>query len=90
MRAEHQPDVYDESGHRPVWIASAAGDKDGEGEVGGELRLCAATFPPGTKVIVLEPICPLCGETPFEAHGIWKCSDPCEFDWREHAEARFS
>lgn len=100
MRAEQAPDVYDGTEcdqHRPRWVGSAEGDKEGDGPIGETIDLAAKTFPPGTRVIVLEPVCPECGEVPaskrlpidpeIKIDG-WECG--CDFDWKEWAEEQFS
>ena len=101
MRATQAPDVY--GGPKcdqiiPRWVGSAAGDKDGEGPIGADISLSARTFPPGTKVQVLEPECPKCGVVPCDmgdmpdGNGGWftKWSCECDFDWREFALDQFS
>ncbi len=100
MRAKQAPDVYDGETcdqHRPQWVGSAAGDKDGDGPIGGTLELAARIFPPGTQVTVSEPQCPNCHETPHNMGDVpdgsgwktlWKCG--CDFDWHEWANDEFS
>lgn len=96
MRAEQAPDIYDGPDcdqHRPQWVGSADGDKDGDGPIGETIELAANTFPPGTKVTISEPSCPHCEEGPtFSADGDlpgkWKCG--CDFDWRAWAEEQYS
>jgi hypothetical protein len=95
MSAEQAPDIYDGpscDGIRPRWIS---GSRCGDEEVGtdGVLSLRARTFPPGTQVKVMEPVCPECGETPVDAGDLpddnggwfthWRCG--CDFDWRAFA-----
>lgn len=96
MRAEMAPDVYagktcDQ--HKPRWVASADGDKDGWEPVGQLLELSAHTFPPGTKISVMEPCCPNCQEVPSlmdmpGQSGKWECG--CDFDWQEFANNEYS
>lgn len=106
MWAEMKPNTYSGDSceeHKPGWYAFAAGDR--ESEEGLEtLDLHAATFPPGTKVVVMEPVCPNCGEVPgrsiepVEITGkesgdkfkefTWSCG--CDFNWREWANREYS
>ena len=91
MRAVQSPDIY--SGetcdqHKPRWLGSADGDKEGDTPIGDEITLGARTFPPGTVVIVKEPVCPECGEVPSEADVGWECG--CDFDWHAWTEDQFS
>jgi len=91
MRAQQQPDVYGGSTcdeHRPRWSGCAEGDMDGPSPIGKTLSLDAEHFPPGTKVLVLEPECPSCGAIPFKVDGVWKCE--CAFDWHSWTEEQFS
>ena len=66
MRAAQHPDVYDGptcDQHRHRWHGSSEGDKDGDGEIGDSVTLLAKHFPPGTKLSVQVPDCPMCGES---------------------------
>lgn len=105
MWAEVKPDCY--AGERcnqirHLWNGYADGDKEG-GEIGETLEHAAAVFPPGTKVVVSEPVCPICDEVPGrsvapetfadeEGEEVtefrWRCA--CDFDWREFTLNRFS
>jgi len=100
MRARQEPDVYDGpecDEHRSQWNGSSALDKDGSGIIGDMLELRAETFPPGTQVIVREPVCPDCGSVPqgiFHDNELkpldrpkWECE--CDFDWHEWAAKEF-
>jgi len=107
MWAEMKPDVYSGDSceqHRPNWYSYADGDKQG-GDDGNELSLNAEAFPPGTKIVVSEPVCPSCGETPgrsFEPeeimpeHGDGKPFKEflwrcgCDYDWRGLASNEYS
>lgn len=86
MRAEQKPDVYagpncDE--HKARWWIHADGDMDSEHV--DRFALSAADFPPGTKVVVTVPCCPLCGSNAE------LCVDSdCCFDWKEWANGRYS
>lgn len=91
MRARQIPDIYDGPNcdqHRPRWWGSADGDRDGDDEIGDDIELAAKTFPPGTKVIVMEPSCNKCGEVPTQIENEWKCG--CDFNWKDWAEEEFS
>jgi hypothetical protein len=84
MRAELKVDCYDGPNcdqHRLYWDGYAEGDKEG-GPIGNTITLSAMTFPAGTKVQILVPVCPQCNET----------SETCEcgFDWHKWAEERYS
>lgn len=88
MRAEMQPDCYggkDCDQIRPRWFTYAVGDKDAD-ITEGPLGLDANCFPPGTQVIVMEPVCPKCseGREPiFEdgRHARYEQRCRCGFDW---------
>lgn len=78
MRAEMEPDVYggencDEV--RPRWNAYAEGDMDAD--YSDSITIDAKHYPPGTKISVLEPCCPKCGQIPE----FCRASDGCDFDW---------
>lgn len=86
--AEMAPDMYGgESCDQliPSWTANADGEESER--VGNMLTLDARTFPPGTKVVVREPVCPDCGDrrSPLfpipEAGPIYGGSCVCGFDW---------
>jgi hypothetical protein len=88
MWAEMKPDMY--GGEtcdqiRPRWRCYALGDKDSD--YTAILTLDARTFPPGTKVIISEPVCPQCDEVrspqyPIPDHGaIFEGPCRCGFDW---------
>lgn len=72
----------------PRWHCYADGDKDAD-EQREPLSLDASRFPPGTKIVVHEPVCPKCGEArePNYKDGeylpgfVSKCR--CGFDWDE-------
>lgn len=69
----------------PRWHCYAEGDKDSD-YTKEPLSLDPRRYPPGTKIIVMEPTCPECGmirgvstkndQLAFDA----KC-DECGFDW---------
>lgn len=90
MCAVQAPDVYAGENcdqHRPRWVGSGEGDKDGDTEIGGTLSLAASTFPPGTIVTVAEPECPHCHMVPSQRGDGWQCE--CDFDWRAFTEDHF-
>ena len=66
MWGEMKPYVYGGESceeHLPNWHTYASGDKQ-DGDEGTLIEFNAATFPPGTKIVVSEPVCPHCGEVP--------------------------
>ena len=99
-----QPDCYGGRSFaelRPRWWGYAEGDK--EGDYTKNLQLASVTFPPGTKVVVHEPVCPKCGEVPTRSlepqtfktedddtvtEFHWSCG--CDFDWRGFALDHYS
>ena len=91
-RARMEPDVYDGpecDQHRPRWIVSVP--KEGDEDIGDVLELSAKTFPPGTRVIIEEPICPKCGEI-YENCMVrgYGYDNECDFDWKNWAEEQYS
>jgi len=87
MRAELSPDVYDgdncdEVRHR--WDCYTEGDMDSD--FIDVLELDAKQFPPGTKVKVLEPLCPLC----HQEREFCEPYEPCDFDWDEWVQNQYS
>lgn len=106
MWAEMKPDCYGGDGCEeitPNWYSYAEGDKQG-GDDGDTLSLSAKTFPPGTRIVVSEPICSNCGEVPSRSREpitfiapdegsevteyIWTCG--CDFDWRAEAMLQYT
>lgn len=95
--AEHRPDLYggDECDELvPGWHCYADGDKDSEDGV-ETLELAAATFPPGSKVVISEPVCPSCGD--YRPRGIESAGEPafkaqcdCGFDWDAWVSGEFA
>ena len=95
MWAEQKPDLYGgKSGDEvvPQWESFAEGDK--QSSTDRIIALDARCFPPGTKVVVSEPVCPKCerprwperngAEVTFPA----RCEE-CGFDWRAWEEERY-
>lgn len=98
MWAENAPDVYSGAKCDQIgpsrWKCSSLGDR-GESDFETTIRLAARIFPPGTKVVISEPVCPQCGEhrepttlptgkITFDA----KCE--CGFDWDEWTKEKYS
>lgn len=82
-----EPDCYDD-GIRPRWMTSYP--KHGKDEIGETLewKLCAANFPPGTRVTIEIPVCPKCGDPAdmmtddSKDYNEWpNCK--CGFSWKE-------
>lgn len=82
----------------PRWRCYAEGDKDSDHQH-EPLSLDPRLYPPGTKITIVEPVCPDCGELrgvnfpkpdkpdalpAFDA----KCD--CGFDWEEWTANEFS
>lgn len=87
MWAEMSPDIYggetcDQMRHR--WHSFAEGDMDSD--YSDALELAAKHFPPGTKVLILEPECPKCQQTPEICRG----DEGCDFDWDAWTAERYS
>jgi hypothetical protein len=105
MWADMKPDCYGGKSCEqivPKWSCYAEGDKDGEGGV-ALLSYHPILFPPGTKIVVSQPVCPTCNEVPSrsmnpveitgEGGDKWqeyKWSCDCDFDWREWAIDQYS
>ena len=94
MTAEMRPDVY--SGpecdqHKPLWWCECEGNP---GEPQNNISFNPATFPPGTKILVMEPCCPICNEIPTCWDDVenpkWKCNFDCDFDWHKWTEEEYS
>jgi len=88
-RMRMEPDIYtgpncDE--HRPRWITSA--EKEGDGELTGDIVLDPSLFPPGTRVIIEIPVCPKCGED-YELCNS-EIDRDCDFDWKQWVESEYS
>lgn len=98
MHAEMKPDVYDGPNCdqvRPRWWTYADGDKEG-GFEHEPLTLDARLHPPGTRISVMEPVCPNCDETresiiPPPATGpCFKSKCRCGFDWDNWTGEQYS
>lgn len=95
--AEMKPDMYGGKSCDklvPSWTASAIGEENEK--VGALLTLSARTFPPGTLVIVREPVCPECGARREPKFPVPKRAPiyggPCEcgFDWDQWVSEQYS
>lgn len=87
MQAEMDPDLYAGQNFnelRPRWKAYAEGDMDHDYmEV---VSLDSRMFHPGTKIVVLEPVCPKCKQI------VSICGEltGCDFDWDAWVNDRYS
>jgi hypothetical protein len=97
MWAEMTPDCYGGATCDkivPRWYAHADGDRDGDYE--GTLKLASRTFPPGTKIVISEPLCPKCEALrepiyPTPKRGpLYSGKCECGFDWDEWTLEQFS
>jgi len=91
-RARMEPDIYDGPNadqHRPRWIVGVP--KEGDEEIDGPLKMEASHFPPGTQVVIKEPLCPKCGERYVNCmvRG-YEPERECDFDWHEWADKKFA
>jgi len=81
-RAEMKPNVYggkDCETHIPQWESYFEGDK--ESEICDTLDYYSKYFVPGTKIIIMEPVCPEC------EHIASICD--CGFDWKTWTEGEY-
>lgn len=93
MWAEQKPDVYYGSNcdqHHSQWFGGTQSDKGSEESIGNCLRLTAETFPPGTKIVISEPVCPNCNEVPTKISNKNKWVCECDFDWEHWATQIFA
>jgi hypothetical protein len=93
-----EPHMYDGEScdlHRPRWMTSYP--KHGKEEDGEtlEINLPAHRVPPGTRIAILIPCCPICGdpadinEPGEDEKRLWpNCN--CGFDWNKWAEGQYS
>lgn len=86
---EMKPDIYGGDNcdqHIPTWDVYSDGDKNSTSI--DKITLDAKDFPPGTKIVISEPVCPKCGMT------VGMCmelgTDQCEFDWENWVEEQYS
>lgn len=95
MWAEMRPDCYGGSefdSHIPGWHTYGEGDKEGtDGEK--EIVLAASVFPPGTRVVISEPVCPECDfpRIPRTENNEIRFPDLCDcgFDWKSWTEGNY-
>ncbi len=89
MWAEMKPDCYGGKSCDqivPHWNIYADGDKQDD-YMRAPIRLAARMFPPGTRVVVHEPLCPQCDEPrlmkyPTPQRGsLYADKCDCGFDW---------
>lgn len=98
MWAEMKPDIYvgpNCDRHKPEWEVYADGDMDSDKLT--MLKLSARLFPPGTKIVISEPVCPNCGErrepkNPGRGASAPNYAGPCRcgFDWDSWVEGEYS
>ncbi len=69
----------------PEFECYADGDMDSERGL-KEVTFAANNFPPGTKIIVMEPTCPKCHQVP-EMCNYDSC---CDFDWDDWRDGKYS
>jgi hypothetical protein len=84
MTAELKVDCYDgpnSDQHKKYWNVYCEGDKQDD-EATDPLTLTLEQFPPGTKITVEEPHCPMCWMTPHYCE--------CGFDWKTWVEEQYS
>lgn len=88
MWAELSPDIYDGPECDQVrrrWRAYAEGDMQEEPDI-DTLDLAAKLFHPGTRVRVMEPMCPKCQEIA----SMCRDNEYCDFDWDYWTECEYS
>ena len=88
MWAEQSPDIYagpNCDDVKPGWKCFAEGDKGQEMGL-AELELSAQHFHPGTKVIVMEPMCPECQQIA----SMCRYDKYCDFDWDFWVDCEYS
>lgn len=88
---EMRPNIYggkncDE--HVPQWNGYVAGDKQDD-TCKDPLIFDPKDYPPGTKIIVSEPVCPKCDEV-YENCMVRGEEAACNFDWTNWAEDQFN
>jgi len=89
-RFRQEPDVYDGEKfdqHRPRWIVGMP--KEGDEDIGNTIIIKAEDYPPGTEVIIKEPLCPKCRDI-YENCMARHCNAPCDFDWKNWTEEMYS
>ena len=91
MWFEMKPDLYGGDNCDeiiPQWECSTDGDigSDIEKE---PLIFKAKNFPPGTKIIVSQPVCPKCGDL-YEDCIVRTQPYHCDFDWKQWFKNKYS
>lgn len=74
--------------HKKYWNARAVGDMQDENFSEPELTINLVDYPPGTKVIVREPLCPLCYDS-YQNCMIRTGPGACTFDWKAWTEEQY-
>ena len=92
-----EPDCYDGPNYnrkRPRWMTSYP--KEGDEEIGPcvELHIDATQMPPGSRIVIQVPCCPVCGE-PADMNrpkGVRRTWPPCMcgFSWNKWATGQYS
>lgn len=92
-RFEMKPDCYGGerfNEHIPKWWGYSEGDKQDDTSE-APLRFDPKDYPPGTKIVLTEPLCPKCGECyqncMVRGYGN---QDECNFDWNQWAEEQYA
>lgn len=97
MWAEMKPDTYAGKNCdqiRPQWECHADGDMDSDTQE--TIKLSARTFPPGTKIVISEPVCPKCSErrepqfTKPNRNVVFSGPCRCGFDWDKWVKEQYS
>lgn len=97
MRAEMQANCY--GGKTcdkivPHWNCYADGDKQDE-NLSGSIILGTRRWPPGTTVVISEPLCPKCSEpreskfSPAKRGPLFDPKCDCGFDWEEWTHEQY-
>lgn len=71
--------------HSPTWESHFEGDMEAN-EDGDDLVLDPKQFPAGTKVLILVPVCPDCGNHVE----LCEIDKSCGFDWKAWAEEKYA
>lgn len=86
MWAEMKPDVYGgDSCDKIIPRFEAFSDGDRESTFIYAMKLLAKNFTPGTKIQILEPLCPKCGIEQSMCR-----NEDCDFDWDEWRDNKYS
>ena len=82
-RFRQEPDVYT----GPQWVVGI--EKEGDHIESGDIIFDPVDYPPGTRIIIQEPLCPECGEI-YDNCMVRGGNHPCNFDWELWAEEQYS